>query len=462
MVLLFIHVPLTYPNTTVNACVKIMLFQYYPDWFPYVCIENSILLAISTFLSIPTLDDQELTAEYIKSNRQVTCDPLNNSTWKTKRVWSLQSFVTFSVHWPSWLTSFGASCSVSHPLYSQTTRMLCILFRFFKEFLVTVVEFKKCLIVHTIRSIRHMLVCSQVPIWSTRKKEQTSVDSGTFLIFPFIFLGGAQDDEYWQHPSRNRPSGRPTPATSPNPTVLSTNCILSSLCLNLLEGQAGCWVWVLCFPLQRSQHLPPVCWWKYQKVFAFSSSLNASDLSSPWLLRILAYTIWPTTSIKTFPPTSLSSRELKYFFPPPFSPLAYRKTGQRWGHMHSLLPAHLRWASQVSTKQLTKQFLNNHSFNSFCCSSSPLRPLTRNRSWKTPVPLSQSSPSLDGPAHLYFISFLSTTHTSEQQTSAQICTDSLHTEGLIRFHMASWNQCGAYTTYIVVSELDIIHVSDPL
>lgn len=70
MVLLFIHVPLTYPNTTVNACVKIMLFQYYPDWFPYVCIENN---------------DQELTAEYIKSNRQVTCDPLNNSTWKTKR-----------------------------------------------------------------------------------------------------------------------------------------------------------------------------------------------------------------------------------------------------------------------------------------------------------------------------------------------------------------------------------------
>lgn len=235
--------------------------------------------------------------------------------------------------------------------------MLCILFRFFKEFLVTVVEFKKCLIVHTIRSIRHMLVCSQVPIWSTRKKEQTSVDSGTFLIFPFIFLGGAQDDEFWHHPSRNRPSGRPTPATSSNPTILSTNCILSSLCLNLLEGQAGCRVWVLCFPLQRSQHLPPVCWWKYQKVFAFSSSLNASDLSSPWLLRILAYIIWPTTSIKTFPPTSLSARELKYFFPPPFSPLAYRKTGQRWGHMHSLLPAHLRWASQVSTKQLTKQFL---------------------------------------------------------------------------------------------------------
>lgn len=86
MVLLFIHVPLTYPNTTVNAYVKIMLFQYYPDWFPYVCIENSILLAISTFLSIPTLDDQELTATYIKSNRQVTCDPLNNSKWKTNRV----------------------------------------------------------------------------------------------------------------------------------------------------------------------------------------------------------------------------------------------------------------------------------------------------------------------------------------------------------------------------------------
>lgn len=86
MVLLFIHFPLTYSNVTVNACVKIMLFQYYPDWFPFVYIENSILLAISTFLSIPTLDDRELTTKYIQSNRQVICDPLHNSTWKTNRV----------------------------------------------------------------------------------------------------------------------------------------------------------------------------------------------------------------------------------------------------------------------------------------------------------------------------------------------------------------------------------------